>query len=289
MNITEGEIIVPRYETMSSKMFKNFSDYIESQLGIKMPINKKTMLESRLQKRLRQLRIKSYADYYEYVFNHAAGQDELTHMIDVVTTNKTDFFREPAHFEYLINKALPQLIIEKNSYYKKIRIWSAGCSTGEEPYTLAIVLSEYSEANPSVSPSIIATDISTEVLGTAQKGIYKIDKVDPVPLHLKKKYLLKSRDEGKSLVRMGPRLRQLVEFRRLNLMDNDFGMSEPFDVIFCRNVIIYFDRPTQEKLLNKFYRNLLPGGFVFMGHSETLNGLRVPLTQVAPTIYRKLS
>ena len=281
--------MLPRhFKSMSNQMFKNFSNFIESRLGIKMPSSKKTMLESRLQKRIRTLGFDSYDKYYQHIFESGGNEEELTLMINLVTTNKTDFFREPAHFEYLTEEALPALMSLQKSHYKRLRIWSAGCSTGEEPYTLAIVLSEYASIHDNLTFSILATDISTKVLTHGARGVYQMNKVEPIPINLKKKYLLRSRDKNKNLACMKPELRQVIQFRRLNLMDNEFGIQEPLDVIFCRNVIIYFDRPTQERLLNKFYQNLIPGGYVFMGHSETLNGLMVPLTQVSPTIYRKL-
>ncbi len=284
----EMSVVPSRIKSMPNRLFKEFSEFIESRLGIKMPPSKKTMLESRLQKRIRQLGLDSYEDYYNHVFNGHDSNDELILMINMVTTNKTDFFREPAHFDYLLNNALPVLLEMQKSHCKRLRIWSAGCSTGEEPYTMAMVLSEVSRELAGFSFSILATDISTKVLNHGIQGIYSMDKVEPIPLNLKKRYLLRSRDKKKNLARVVPALRQKVQFRRLNLMDSDFGIRDPLDVIFCRNVIIYFDRPTQEKLLNNFYRNLIPGGYVFMGHSETLNGLRVPLVQVAPTIYRRM-
>jgi chemotaxis protein methyltransferase CheR len=152
---------------------------------------------------------------------------------------------------------------------------------------MAMVLSEFAASQPGFKSSILATDISTIVLGKAKNAIYAEDRVDTIPLQLKKKYLLKSKDKSKPLVRMSPALRSMIQFRRLNFME-DFGMQEYLDVIFCRNVIIYFDKPTQERLLNRFCKQLVKGGYLFLGHSETLSGLNVPLTPVASTVYRKL-
>ncbi|BCS53734.1 chemotaxis protein methyltransferase [Geobacter sp. SVR] len=252
-----------------------------------MPPAKQTMLEARLQKRLKALGLGSFEAYADHVFSGGGRGDELIHLIDVVTTNKTDFFRESAHFDYLVKSAIPALMETRGSgMHSPFRIWSAGCSTGEEPYTLAMVLSEFSVAAPGFRSSILATDISTVVLSKARDAIYAEDRVDTIPLNLKKKYLLKSRDRQKSLVRIGPQLRAMVEFKRLNFME-DFGLPEQMDVIFCRNVIIYFDKPTQERLLNRFSQQLVKGGYLFLGHSETLNGLNVPLQPVASTVYRK--
>jgi len=273
---------------MSDREFNRFSEFIHGECGIKMPTSKKTMLQARIQKRLRKLGIRSFAEYCDYVFSLEGTRTELVHMIDVVTTNKTDFFREPGHFDYLIETALPELINSKGSGLKrKFMVWSAGCSTGEEPYTLAMILSNFAEKYPRFKFSIIATDISTNVLEKAKLGIYDKEKVDPVPIVLKKKYLLRNKDRKKGLVRVVPELRSLVQFWRLNLMDGDYGIRGKMDVIFCRNVIIYFDGPTQERLLSRLCRHLMPGGYLFMGHSETLNGLDLPLISVAPTVYRK--
>jgi len=248
------------------------------------------MLEARLQKRLRHLGMNSCDEYCNYLFSPAGVETELTHMIDVVTTNKTDFFRESSHFEFLVKTALPEIIVKQGAgIWKKLMIWSAGCSTGEEPYTLAMVVSEFAETYPGFSfdCSILATDISTKALATAEEAIYEAERVLPVPEALKKKYLLRSKNRSKGLIRIVPELRRMVRFRRLNFVEDEFGLREKMHIIFCRNVIIYFDKPTQERLLNKFCRHLTPGGYVFMGHSETLQGMDVPLMQVIPTVYRK--
>ncbi|OHB32161.1 MAG: chemotaxis protein CheR [Desulfuromonadaceae bacterium GWB2_53_15] len=272
---------------LKDREFNRFSSFIYDEVGIKMPPAKKTMLEARLQKRLKALGLHTFEEYADFVFSAAGKGDELIHLIDVVTTNKTDFFREPAHFEYLVKSAIPSLIDTRDAGIRNpLKIWSAGCSTGEEPYTLAMVLSEFTTSNPGFRTSILASDISTSVLSKARNAIYTEDRVDTIPLHLKKKYLLRSRDASKSLVRITPQLRTMVNFRRLNFME-DFGLQEQMDIIFCRNVIIYFDKPTQERLLQRFHQQLVRGGFLFLGHSETLNGLNVPLHPVASTVYRK--
>ncbi|MDT8421744.1 MAG: protein-glutamate O-methyltransferase [Desulfuromonadales bacterium] len=273
---------------ISEQDFQRFSTLIYDSCGIKMPPHKKTMLESRLRKRLRAHGMNSFEEYSTYLFSEQGMKNELVSMIDVVTTNKTDFFREAAHFEFLTKLALPQLVETRRAGLDRpLRVWSAGCSSGEEPYTLAMVLSEFAGSVPGFSFSIMATDISTQVLEKARLGIYPLDKVEPVALELKKKYLLRGKGEQASRVRVVPELRSLVSFRRLNFLDDDFGISEPLDIIFCRNVIIYFDQPTQKKLLSKLAGHLRPGSFIFMGHSETLNGLELPLAQVAPSVYRK--
>ncbi len=273
---------------MPDKVFSRLSEFIYGECGIKMPPAKKTMLEARLQKRLRQHQLRSFEAYCDFLFSHAGMEEELVHMIDVVTTNKTDFFREPAHFTHLEQKVLPEFMCEqRGGIIRRLSVWSAGCSTGEEPYTLAMVLSEFGRKNAGFQFVILATDISSRVLEKAKNAVYEEDKIQPVPPEMKKQYLLRGKDRSLRLVKIVPELRQLVKFRRLNFMDGDFGMREPMDIIFCRNVVIYFDRPTQERLLQRFCTHLRPGGYVFMGHSETLSGLDVPLVQIAPTVYRK--
>ncbi len=283
VNVHEASIL-------SDSDFRRLSGLIHTECGIKMPEVKKVMLAARLHKRLRNLGIGTFNEYCQYLFSPQGVENELYHLIDAVTTNKTDFFREPAHFEFLTRTALPEIIVRKGGgFLKKLMIWSAGCSTGEEPYTLAMVIKEFAERHPGFSfdCSILATDISTRVLEKARHAVYDAERALPVPELLKKKYLLRSRDRNRGLVRIVPELRKMVRFRRLNFIENDFGMREMLDIIFCRNVIIYFDRSTQAGLLNKFCGQLVPGGYVFMGHSETLHGLDVPLVQVAPTVYRK--
>jgi len=273
--------------SLSNDDLHSLSTFIHEECGIKMPSSKKVMIESRLQKRLRALNIETFRDYREYLFSDEGKISELTFCIDAITTNTTDFFREASHFGYLVSQALPALIgKDRGGLRKRFIIWSAGCSTGEEPYTLAMVLSEFAETMPGFDFSILATDISTRVLDKAKLGVYAQERVSPVPEELKSKYLLRSKDSRKGLVRIVPRLRVKVMFQRLNFMESHFNIRDQVDVIFCRNVIIYFDRSTQEQLMNKFCRHLLPGGYLFLGHSETLNSMDVPLISVAPTIYR---
>jgi chemotaxis protein methyltransferase CheR len=274
------------HASLLTRDFSRLSRFIYDTCGIKMPDVKKTMLEARLQKRLRALGMHSFSDYCDYLFSSAGMEQELVQMLDMVTTNKTDFFREPEHFDYLTQKVLPDWCVRHPG--GRLSIWSAGCSSGEEPYTLAMVLSEFAVHNPGFDFQILATDISTRVLEKAKNAVYPEALVDPVPLSLKKKYLLRSKDKASGMIRIVPQLREKVRFRRLNFMDEDFGMREQLDIIFCRNVIIYFDRPTQEKLLQRFHRQMKVGSYIFMGHSETLSGLNVPLTSVFPTVYRKL-
>lgn len=280
------------YETtLSDTEFRRLSEFISNYTGIKMPREKKIMLEGRLRKRLRKLSMNSFSQYIEYLFSDQGMETELLNMIDVVTTNKTDFFREPGHFDFMIQNALPQLIATMGSGIgEKLMIWSAGSSTGEEAYSIAMTIEEFGEKYPGfkLSYRILATDICTEVLETGHRGIYSEDKAENIPLVLRKKFLLRSKDPRRREIRILPKLREHVKFRRLNFLDEDFGFREHMDIIFCRNVIIYFDKPTQKKILKKLTDYLKPGGFLFIGHSETLLEMDLPLQLIAPTIYRRI-
>ena len=273
---------------ISDKDFSRFSQLIYDVCGIKMPPHKQSMLEARLRKRLRFLGLSSYESYREYLFSQDGMVEELTSMIDVVTTNKTDFFREPRHFDFLIDTALPTMIpLTGAGIDRPLRLWSAGCSTGEEPYTLAMFLEEFVWGNKRINYQIMGTDISTQVLEKAVLGIYHRDKIEPVPENFRKKYILKSRDKDAPQVRIIPEIRAKIKFKRMNFMDEKFNVAERQDIIFCRNVIIYFDRQTQERFLARLCNCLLPGGYLFMGHSETLSGMPLPLKQLAPAVYMK--
>lgn len=273
---------------MKDKEFNLFSAFIYEQVGIQLPPTKKTMLEARLQKRLKALAIDTFEAYGAFVFSPEGRKAELVHLIDVVTTNKTDFFREPNHFDYLTQKAVPTLLAQRKGHPSQpLRIWSAGCSSGEEPYTLAMVLAEFAAANHGFRYSILASDISTRILETARTAVYPEERTAGIAMHIKKNYLLRSKDRNRALVRVCPELRSQVAFRRINFMDSDLGISEKMDIIFCRNVVIYFDKPTQQELMRKFHRQLRPGGFLFLGHSETLNGIDVDFTTVGSTVYQK--
>jgi chemotaxis protein methyltransferase CheR len=277
--------------SLTAKEFLQLSEFIQESVGIKMPPEKKIMLEGRLRKRLRNLGIDSFSEYLEYLFSQQGMKDELVHMIDVITTNKTDFFREPAHFDFLIQNALPDLITSHGSGIgENLMTWSAGCSTGEEAYSIAMVLEEFGAKYPGFKFGyrILATDISTKVLEIGMRAVYDEEKTESVPVDLREKYILRSKDTQRELIRIIPRLRERVKFRRLNFLDEDFGFRERMDIIFCRNVLIYFEKTIQEKILRKIIDYLKPGGFLFIGHSETLLDMDLPLQMTSPTIYRRV-
>ena len=270
---------------LSESDFQAFSSFIYSEYGIKMPPIKRIMLQGRLLKRIRELNMKSYTVYKNYFFSKEGQEKELYNFLNVITTNKTDFFREPVHFDYLTSDVLPNFIRKRPG--NLFKVWSAGCSSGEEPYTISVVLNEYKRQFPSFVFSITGTDISNQVLERAIRGVYAESKIDFIPLDLKKKYFLKSKDRENPTVRVRPELQANLNFKHLNLMDSAYEMKETFSVIFCRNVLIYFDRATQEKVINKLCQFLEPGGYFFIGHSESLSGMNVPLMHVKPTIFQK--
>jgi chemotaxis protein methyltransferase CheR len=272
---------------LSSSDFKKLSEFIYTNYGIKMPEAKRIMLQSRLQKRLRALSMDNFNEYIEYVFSKEGQSHEVINMIDVVSTNKTDFFREPVHFDYINTYIIPSIIGSKTSS-TTIKVWSAGCSSGEEPYTLAITFEELKQYYPGLSYQIHSSDISSVKLQEAMNAIYKEDKIDNLPLHIKRKYFLKSKNREEKKVRIIPDIRQKISFSRLNLMDGTYGINEKFDIIFCRNVLIYFDRETQEDVINKLCTALKPGGYFFLGHSESITNFNVPLKQIKPTFFQRI-
>jgi chemotaxis protein methyltransferase CheR len=267
---------------MTDRELKQFSEFIYTELGIKITPAKKTMLQARLQRRLRTLSIKSYAQYLDYLQSLKGLEVELPQMVDAVTTNTTSFFREPRHFEFLTQTILPQW--QKRRPGRTFSVWNAGCSSGEEPYSTAMTLMDYHERVSPLRFSILATDISTDILRKAARAVYEEERVTTIPVEFRRKYLLRSKDKSRRLVRIIPELRGTVSFRRLNFMDS-FEFRENMDLIFCRNVMIYFDKKTQHELVQKFCEHLEPGGHLFIGHSESLAGTGLPLKQLAPATY----
>ena len=270
---------------LSSRNFEALSRYIYDYSGIKMPITKLTMLEGRLRRRLRATGIPNFNDYCDYLFKHGGIEKEAIFLIDAVTTNKTDFFREPKHFEFMERTGLPELVA---AGHKRLRMWSAACSIGAEPYTMAMVLQDFADSNPGIDYRILATDLSTEVLHAAKRGVYPRDMVQPVPADLQRRHVMISRVATRGEVRIHPRLRSTIGFARMNLMDSAYKVGEPMHMIFCRNVLIYFDKPTQAKVLSRLCDCLVPGGFLYVGHSETVTGITLPVRQVANTVFKKI-
>ncbi len=276
-------------ESLSKEEFQKLSRFIYQLSGIKMPESKKILVEARLRKRLKDLNIQSFKKYCEFLFSKEGSRNEITQMVDVITTNKTDFYREPKQFEFLKQTALKEIsTVNGAGIIRPVNIWSAGCSTGEEPYTLAIELQEYANYSLGFKFNLLATDISTRVLEAAYRGVYEENKISEIPPQIIKKYFLRSKDRSKKLVRVTPLIRNSVRFKWLNFMQEDYGLEQKFDIIFCRNVIIYFDKETQENLIRRLLDYIVPGGYLFLGHSESIIKSNFPVTQVIASTYRKI-
>ncbi len=280
-------MIAVEIKPMTRSEFRTISEYIETNVGIKMPEAKYVMMQSRLAPRLRKLGFTSYRQYIDYVFEEDKKGEELVTMIDCLTTNKTEFFRESDHFDYLSGKVLPEFT---RSGRNNLNVWSAACSSGEEPYTLSIVLKEYLASHPDeyFNFSIMATDISTKILEKARDAVYSIETIEKLSYDLKKKYFLKGKGDKADCVRVKADLRSYVNFGRLNFMNPKYEMPAKYFVVFCRNVLIYFSRETQEEVIRKITENMETGGYLFLGHSETIFSMDLPLKGVAPTVYRKI-
>lgn len=270
-------------EPLSSRNFARLADFIHGYSGIKMPSNKRTMLEGRLRRRMRVNRFDNVNDYCRYLFDEGGLEAETIHLIDAVTTNKTEFFREPVHFTFMEKTVLPQLAKTR----RHLRVWSAAASTGAEPYTLAMVLDEFCERHRGLDYSILGTDICTEVLEQAIAGRFAEQMIQPVSMPRRQRYVMRSKDPSRGEVRIVPELRSKVAYGRLNLMDESYPVEHQMDIIFCRNILIYFDKPTQTKVLERLCRHLAPDGYLFLGHSESIVGVDLPLKQIANTVFQK--
>jgi Methylase of chemotaxis methyl-accepting proteins len=277
----------PPADRMSNRDFERLGAIIQAHCGIRMPPGKKTMVEGRLRRRVRALNLSSLNEYCRRLFEGDQLQAELAGLIDAMTTNKTDFFREIDHFQHLVDKGLPHLagLPHRPGRDRPMKLWSAACSVGAEPYTLAMVLSDHARSNRDFRFEITATDICTDVLARAKQAIYPEEMIRPVPADMAKRYVRRSRERSKPTVRLVPEIRQCVRFGHLNLMATDYPVDTDMDVIFCRNILIYFDKETQQAVLRKLCRHLRPGGYLFVGHSETVAGLGLPLRQASTAAF----
>ena len=273
-------------DVLQEEDFKRLSQFIYTHYGINLYPAKRILLQSRLQKRLIELGLDSYKKYCDLVLNENVDAQEIQEMVECVTTNKTEFFRESKAFDFCDATILPEFLKRKESG-QVYSVWSAGCSTGKEPYSLGIFLNELAGHNPGFDFQIHASDISVEVLKTAQMAIYPMQDIQEIPIRYRKNNLLKSKDSKKQQIRIVPEIREKVRFFWLNLLAEDYKISQQFDLIFCRNTMIYFDRITQKKIVEKFEDLLNPGAYLVLGQSESLINLEVELKQVAPSIYKK--
>jgi len=286
--MTEPRLASQRIDNLSPGDHRRVAQYIREVAGIQLPDTKRALIESRLRKRQRARGCASLKDYIRLALEEDASGAEKILLLDQLTTNKTDFFREAAHFDFLKNHLRRCWSDWPASRRRQpLRFWSAGCSSGEEPYTLAMVLNALSDELNGLDYRILATDVSTEILRRAKAGVYSQTQIAGIPLAMRKRFLLRHRQPEKPLYRVDASVRQRVVFGQFNLMADSYNFEAPFDFIFCRNVMIYFDNDTREKMLSRFHRVLLPDGLFFIGHSEGLAGNRRDFETLIPTVYRK--
>ncbi|EPG64375.1 CheR family methyltransferase [Leptospira wolffii] len=286
------EEIFSQLSQISDEEFKFIKDLMYKETGIFLADHKKIMVQSRLNSRARMFKMTNVSEYIKALqADRKFFESELTELINRITTNKTDFFRENHHFEFMKSTFFPS--VEERaakSGKKSLRIWSSACSTGEEPYTIAITCAEYFALKPGWDIKIYASDIDTNVVKTAQEGIYKADRLEPVDDSLKKKYFLKVNGQsGKAedLYQVRPEIRSMIEFKKANLLETPYPIREKMDCIFCRNVIIYFDKQTQKKIFENFEEVLKDRGLLVIGHSETLFGISEAYKFLGHTVYQK--
>ena len=265
--------------------FEFLRRFVLEHCGISLGDHKHQLVQGRLQRRLRALRLRDFADYCD-VLRHDP-QSELGELASAISTNVTSFFREVHHYELLENELLPAWLAHKQRAGDRLRIWSAGCSSGEEPYALAMVLAEaLARNNSTLDAKILATDLSPQALDTARKGVYPLDRLGGISAERCRRWLLRGTGEYEGLASVHPQLRELVTIQPLNLL-HDWPMSGPFDAIFCRNVVIYFDQPTKQRLFRRYAQLLPVGGYLFLGHSESLHGINDDFELIGRTVYRK--
>ena len=267
-------------EPLSDRNFRRISEIVERTCGIHITAKKKSLVEGRMRRRMRALDLTNPNDYTSRLLEQDPDGRELALFIDAVTTNKTDFFREPKHFEFLQDVLLPKLAEEGR---RPLKFWSAACSTGAEAYTMAMVIE--SALGTNANYSILATDICSDVLEQGAAALYPTAMLEPVPEAHRRRFVLVAKDPARHEFRIASPLRRRVDFRHLNLIDETYPFDRDFDVIFLRNVLIYFDRATQRSVLQNLVRHLRPGGHLFLGHSESLAGFGLPLAPVASTIF----
>ncbi|HVI50201.1 MAG TPA: CheR family methyltransferase [Candidatus Sulfotelmatobacter sp.] len=276
-------------DSLSSHDFARLGTLIEQYSGIRMPPNKRVMVEGRLRHRVRALNLPTLHAYCQHVLDGGALESELPDLIDAITTNKTDFFREIEHFRFLVEHGLDGLMALPHApgQARPMKLWSAACATGAEPYTLAMLLQDFSRTHRGFDFEIFATDICTQALEKAKNAVYPEEMAAVIPQALAQRYLRYSRQRNTPTVRLIPEIRQSVSFGHLNLMDESYPLPTDMDVIFCRNILIYFKKETQKGVLQKLCHHLRPRGYLFVGHSETITCMDLPLDQVTTAIFMR--
>lgn len=275
-------------DRLHEKQFLTLARMVEAHTGIRLPSSKRTMLEGRLRRRVRALGLSNLSEYGDAIFKQGLLEAEFENVIDCATTNKTDFFREPAHFTYLRDRAIPSALRHASGRDSPLKIWSAAASNGAEAYTIAMVAADILGLDAAAF-SVLGTDISGEMIGEARRAIYPAAFAEPIPRAFRERYLMTARDSGRREVRIIPELRRAVCFEKLNLMDASYPVDRDFNVVFCRNVLIYFTKTTQDAVIRRLCAHLRPGGLLMLGHSESAAGNdQSQLRQVAPTIFQRV-
>ena len=284
-NTQASPVQVNSMMAISDSEFGKLRDLIHRRFGINLTEQKRSLLVGRLQKLMRQLKLATFSQYYDYL-TEDSSEKGLSELVDLISTNHTYFNREKDHFDYFSETALPTIIEKLRQQNRKdLRIWCAGSSTGEEPYTLMMLIMEYlGNEYSSWDAGILATDISDRALTVARRGVYSSDRVDKLPEHLRRKYFSSI---GNGEMAISDKVKKEVTYRRFNLMNTTFPFKKPFQAIFCRNVMIYFDQPTREALVNRYHQHTEPGGYLFIGHSETLGRSQSLYKYLKPALYRK--
>ena len=279
----------PAIWNLSDDLFAEFRDLIYREAGIALTDAKKQLFVSRMAGRLRELKLSSFDEYYRLV-RAASAAEERGKMLDRICTNETQFFRDPRQFQYLNNELFPRLEAEASARgSRRIRAWSAACSTGEEPYSLAMAVLDRFPAHDGWRIDIVATDLSTKVLNSARAGLWPIEKSTDIPLHYRKAYMLRGTGSQLGKMKAGPEIRSVITFSRLNLNDPPYPVEGVFDFIFCRNVLIYFDLESKKRVVDRLLDHLAPHGCLFLGYAETTSTISDRLQSVGPNVYARVA
>lgn len=275
---------VPEEARISPAAFARLARFMEEHAGVKLPPSKRLLVETRLSRCMRAAGMTSLDDYCDHVLSSAAGTEDRDVLIGALTTHKTDFFREPVHFEIIAQRILPEFSSEG---LRRLRCWSAAASSGMEAYSLAMVLADYAEREGGPEFEILASDIDVHILDEARRGVYPIEAFEPVPASLRRRYVRRANDPARAEARVVPELRRRVACARLNLMDTSYPVGAPLDLVMCRNVLFYFDKPRQADVVARLCEVIRPGGYLVLGHSETIGRSDLPLLPVANTVFRR--
>jgi chemotaxis protein methyltransferase CheR len=280
--------VMPKAFTLKPREYEAIRVLVKEKTGISLGLHKRDLVLSRLAKRLRALDLDSFRQYLDYL-KGSKGSDELVQMINHITTNKTDFFRENHHFDFLTKQLFPKLYeAGERRGIRKIRAWSAGCSSGEEPYSICIIASEFFQGKPGWDFKLLATDLDTSMLQKASNRTYEAKSLEPIPRHLLHKYFKRTRNQDADFYEAAQSLRNMITFRKFNLMHPKYPLKVAMDFIFCRNVLIYFDQKDKIDIMTKFHSVLKPGGHMFVGHSESLLMVKHLYRNVGTTVYQRI-